>query len=221
MQPIGIKITKINAVNIYVSYILGLSVDLQNYDTKMSSLRLPRLIRRLTSPKPRRNDPQRRGVAATCPTLPVDAPWLKDPTYHKIVSPSNVQWTMPKIPEGIRRPHYSENGGVSPWDDIIPLALPLGPPEWYDEHLANGMKNAGRRAAESLKYAVSLVKPGITTRQIDNKLTEWAFAHNCYPSSLNYGRFPGSLCTSVNNVLSHGVPNEYLPYPANLIIVNR
>ena len=119
---------------------------------------------------------------------------------------------MPTIPKHIRQPHYSEDGGVSPWNDIIPLTLPIGPPGWYDEHLAEGMRNAGRQAAESLQYAVSLVKPGITTREIDRKLTEWAFERRCYPSSLNYGQFPGSLCTSVNNVISHGVPNEY---PAN------
>jgi hypothetical protein len=189
----------------------------------MSSLRLPRLIKGLTSLKSGRNNPQRRGTAAAISSaLPIGAPWLKDPTYHKIKSPdSNVQWVMPTIPEGIRRPHYAENGGVSHWNDIIPLAFPLGPPEWYDEHLASGMRNAGRLAAESLKYAVSLIKPGIKTREIDSKLTEWAFSHRCYPSSLNYGRFQGSLCTSVNNVLAHGVPNEYDSYATSLIAANH
>ena len=118
---------------------------------------------------------------------------------------------MPIIPANIPRPHYTETGGLSPWKDTIPLAYPIGPPEWYDKFLADGMRNAGRLAAESLQYAVSLVKPGITTREIDDKVTEWVFSHRCYPSSLNYGQFPGSLCTSVNNVLSHGVPNEYFP----------
>jgi methionyl aminopeptidase len=108
---------------------------------------------------------------------------------------------------------------MSPWSDIIPLAYPIGPPEWFDPHLADGMRKAGRRAAEGLAYAVSLVKPGVTTREIDTKVTEWAFSHRCYPSSLNYGGFPGSICTSVDNVISHGVPNEYSPQLAQLTVV--
>ena len=148
-------------------------------------------------------------------------PWAKDPTYHKIVPPESRQWTMPKIPANIILPHYAKTGGVSPWDDIIPLGYEIGPPEWYDQYLVQGMRNAGRRAAECLAYAKSLVKPGITTLEIDRKVTEWAFQHNCYPSSLNYGGFQGSLCTSVNNVISHGVPNEYFLVSAYLISVSQ
>lgn len=137
--------------------------------------------------------------------------WTEDPTYRKIEPPagSDRRWHTPEVPQHIIRPGYVLSGGVSPWHDIIPLAYPIGPPEWHDEHLAEGMRNAGRHAAECLEYAVSLVKPGITTRAIDLKVFEWVVRRNCYPSSLNYGRFPGSLCTSVNNVISHGVPNQY------------
>ena len=175
----------------------------------MSLPRLPRLIRGLTSAKAGLSSSQRRRVATANfgPAVRTQH-WTADPTYRKVSPPISIQWTMPTIPQEIRRPHYSETGTVSPWDDFIPLALPIGPPDWYDPHLLEGMRKAGRLAAESLEYAVSLVQPGVTTREIDRKLTEWAFSRYCYPSSLNYGRFPGSLCTSVNNVLSHGVPNE-------------
>ena len=175
----------------------------------MSLIPLPRLIRGLASVKTGLSSSQTR-CAARVNAGPAfrTRHWTTDPTYRKISPPNSIQWTMPTIPHDIQRPHYSEKGTVSPWDDVIPLALPIGPPEWYDPHLLEGMRNAGRIAAESLKYAVSLVKPGITTREIDRKLTEWAFSHRCYPSSLNYGQFPGSVCTSVNNVFSHGVPDE-------------
>jgi len=173
--------------------------------------------------KPRLRFPPRRSAAtATVSTASDPSPWLKDPTYHLIVPPKWSQAQMPIIPKGIQRPHYAESGGVSPWNDIIPLASQIGPAEWYDEYLAPGMRNAGRIAAQALEYAVSLVKPGTTTREIDAKVTEWVFFHGCYPSSLNYGRFPGSLCTSVNNVLSHGVPNEYFVIKKKLLMtVNR
>jgi hypothetical protein len=149
--------------------------------------------------------------------------WTEDPTYRRIEPPTqgDRQWCPPEVSPNIIRPGYALNGGVSPWDDIIPLAYPIGPPEWYDEHLAEGMRNAGRRAAECLEYAMSLVKPGITTRAIDLKVFEWAMHRSFYPSSLNYGRFPGSLCTSVNNVVSHGVPNQSFIFVTWLTAVNH
>jgi Metallopeptidase family M24 len=188
----------------------------------MTIIRFPLLARGLISVKKHSTASHKRCVSTrNLPSSVEGAAWLKDPTYRKISPPNSIQWTMPTIPKDIRRPHYAESGSVSPWDDIVPLAVPIGPTEWYDKHLAKGMRNAGRHTAESLKYAVSLVKPGITTREIDRKLTEWAFSHRCYPSSLNYGLFPGSLCTSVNNVLSHGVPNEYYTQRTHLITVNH
>ena len=63
---------------------------------------------------------------------------------------------------------------------------------------------------QCLDFATKLVEPGVTTMKINQQVMKWAFKNNCYPSSLNYGGFPASLCTSVNNVLSHGVPNQYL-----------
>ena len=115
---------------------------------------------------------------------------------------------MPKIPNYISAPAYALTGERPDWKDLIACAYPVGPAEWYDEHLAEGMRNAGRKTARCLEFAKSLVTPGITTRAIETQVLDWALSHGCYPSSLNYGNFPGSLCTSVNNVIAHGVPNE-------------
>ena len=136
--------------------------------------------------------------------------WERDPTYHRVVPPQPRDWQLPHIPSQMTRPRYAENGTMSPWDDMIPLAYPIGPEEWYDQHLADGMRHACRMARKCLEFATKLVVPGITTLKINQEVMQWALKHNCYPSSLNYGGFPASLCTSVNNVLSHGVPNEYL-----------
>jgi Metallopeptidase family M24 len=151
------------------------------------------------------------------------SPWLSDPTYYRVNPPVQVRpWSMPAIPVHIPRPPYAPTGKKSPWKDIIPMAYPIGPHHWWDQHLEDGMRNAGRLSAQCLQYAVSLVKPGVSTAEIDDKVRGWAFAHRCYPSSLNYGKFPGSLCTSVNNVLAHGVPNEYnQPVSFELSLVNR
>src|ERR1700721_773121 len=137
--------------------------------------------------------------------------WITDPTYRRITPPelSTRKWSLPKIPANVVLPSYAKTGQMSPWHDIIPLAYPIGPAEWYDEYLLEGMRQAGRTASECLTFAKTLVEPGITTREIDAKVIEWIFSRGWYPSSMNYGGFQGAICTSVNNVVSHGVPNEY------------
>lgn len=51
------------------------------------------------------------------------------------------------------------------------------------------------------------MKPGITTNEIDRITFQEIIKHNCYPSPLNYYGFPKTICTSVNDVLCHGIPN--------------
>lgn len=71
-----------------------------------------------------------------------------------------------------------------------------------------GMRLAGRMAAETLKYAGSLVRPGITTNEIDKAVYQFAMDHKATPATLNYLGFPKSLCTSINHCICHGVPDE-------------
>lgn len=174
------------------------------------SFRLPRLILRLPSLEPTLRATQRRSasISQAPASQTLEGRWKADPTYRRLFPRTSIQWAMPKIPDRILPPPYAHSGERPVWKDMIACAYPVGPDEWYDEHLADGMRNAGRRTAECLSFAKSLAIPGITTRAIETQVLDWAFSHGFYPSSLNYGRFPGSLCTSVNNVIAHGVPNE-------------
>lgn len=70
------------------------------------------------------------------------------------------------------------------------------------------LKAACRLAREILKEASSLASPGVTTDQIDQLVTRLAFQAGAYPSPLNYRQFPKSVCTSVNNVICHGIPDD-------------
>lgn len=71
------------------------------------------------------------------------------------------------------------------------------------------MKVACKYAAEILDFGCSLVKPGVTTDEIDVKVHEYALnTLKVYPSPLNYMNFPKSLCTSINDVLCHGIPDD-------------
>ena len=70
------------------------------------------------------------------------------------------------------------------------------------------MRSTGRIAAEILLGAGDLVRPGITTDEIDRWVHDVCVERGCYPSPLNYRGFPKSVCTSVNEVVCHGIPDS-------------
>ncbi|MBM3657849.1 MAG: type I methionyl aminopeptidase, partial [Actinobacteria bacterium] len=70
------------------------------------------------------------------------------------------------------------------------------------------MRRAGSTAAEVLRLAGEFVKPGITTDEIDVYVHDLCVARGAYPSPLNYQNFPKSVCTSVNEVICHGIPDS-------------
>ncbi|TCD65959.1 hypothetical protein EIP91_001951 [Steccherinum ochraceum] len=60
----------------------------------------------------------------------------------------------------------------------------------------------------TVDYAGSLVKPGVTTGDIDAAVHDFIVSHSAYPSPLLYQGFPKSCCTSVNNIVTHGIPDD-------------
>ncbi|EJU06603.1 methionyl aminopeptidase [Dacryopinax primogenitus] len=70
-----------------------------------------------------------------------------------------------------------------------------------------GVRAAAVLAKKTLQKARELVKPGLTTDELDAKLHEFICSHGAYPSPLAYHGFPKSICTSVNNVIAHGIPD--------------
>uniref|UniRef100_UPI00359015D8 methionine aminopeptidase 1 isoform X1 n=1 Tax=Myxine glutinosa TaxID=7769 RepID=UPI00359015D8 len=71
-----------------------------------------------------------------------------------------------------------------------------------------GMRIACRLGREVLDIAARMIRPGVTTDAIDNVVHEACVERNCYPSPLNYYSFPKSCCTSVNEVICHGIPDQ-------------
>lgn len=77
-----------------------------------------------------------------------------------------------------------------------------------------GMRKAGKLAAEILDMITDHVVPGVTTEKLDQLCHEYALKHNAIPAPLNYGGghgripFPKSICTSINHVVCHGIPGE-------------
>lgn len=79
----------------------------------------------------------------------------------------------------------------------------LFPPEAFE-----GMRKAGKLAAQVLDYIGPFVKPGVTTNELDKLCHDFIVGHNAIPAPLNYKGFPKSICTSINHVVCHGIPSD-------------
>jgi methionyl aminopeptidase len=75
------------------------------------------------------------------------------------------------------------------------------------EETVEAMRVAGRIAAQALAEGGKAVKPGATTDDIDDIVHEFLLDHHAYPSTLGYRGFPKSCCTSLNEVICHGIPD--------------
>lgn len=103
-----------------------------------------------------------------------------------------------EVPSTIARPPYADSGEVVRWNESA-----IKSPEIIDR-----MRHAGAMAREVLRLAGQAVKPGVTTDEIDKLVHELCIERDAYPSPLNYMGYPKSVCTSVNEVICHGIPDS-------------
>ena len=113
------------------------------------------------------------------------------------IRPGRVSPTRP-VPAHIPRPPYAETG------------VPVRRAESHvrTPEVIERMRVAGRAAAEILQTVGAAVAPGVTTDELDALCHDECIKRGGYPSPLNYGAFPKSLCTSVNEVICHGIPDD-------------
>ena len=104
------------------------------------------------------------------------------------------------VPSSIARPHY-----VGTWPDTL---ADHDDPMIKDADTIARMRIAGRIAADALIEVGRRVAPGVTTDELDRVGHEYLIAQGAYPSTLGYKNFPKSLCTSVNEVICHGIPDD-------------
>lgn len=71
-----------------------------------------------------------------------------------------------------------------------------------------GMRAAGRLAAETLDYITPFVQPGVETQELDRLVAEFVIAHGGVNAPLGYRGYPKSCCISINHVVCHGIPSE-------------
>jgi methionyl aminopeptidase len=114
---------------------------------------------------------------------------------------------MRQVPAQIKRPEYV--GRKHP---------KIGEPNVKDAQTIEAMRVAGRIAALALAEVGKHVEPGVTTDELDRIGHEFLCDHGAYPSTLGYRGYPKSLCSSLNEVICHGIPDDTVV--ANGDIVN-
>jgi methionyl aminopeptidase len=114
------------------------------------------------------------------------------PLVAGIVSPTR------RVPANIPRPEYVGKKMPSRY---------TGSDEQTPETIEK-MRIAGRIAAQALVEVGRAVKPGVTTDELDRVGHEFLCDHGAYPSTLGYRGYPKSLCTSINEVICHGIPDS-------------
>ncbi|KAK6116248.1 hypothetical protein DH2020_050044 [Rehmannia glutinosa] len=129
---------------------------------------------------------------------------------RKRLKPGKLSPTRP-VPSHIPRPPYVKSKK--------PPGIASGP-EVHDEKGIECMRASGKLAAQVLQYAGTLVKPGITTDEIDQAVHQMIIDNGAYPSPLGYGGFPKSVCTSVNECICHGIPDSRVLEDGDIINID-
>lgn len=109
------------------------------------------------------------------------------------------------VPEAIARPDYADHpaGRSLSEESLRGTTIKI-----LDDDEIEAMRVAGRLGRECLDEGAKAIEVGITTDELDRLVHEAAIERDCYPSPLNYYNFPKSCCTSVNEVICHGIPDK-------------
>jgi methionyl aminopeptidase len=119
------------------------------------------------------------------------------PVTFGSVAPGVISPRRP-VPADIERPEYVDK----------PLPATYTGPEVKDAETIEKIRYAGRIAAQAMGAAAAAAAPGVTTDELDRIAHEFLMDHHAYPSTLGYKYFPKSICTSVNEVICHGIPDD-------------
>ena len=96
-----------------------------------------------------------------------------------------------------------------------PMSIVLKTQEQID-----GIKKSSKLAAQTLDFIAPFVVPGVTTIHLNDLIDSYIRGHNAIPAPLDYKGYPKSICTSVNEVICHGIPNETVLKEGDIINID-
>jgi methionyl aminopeptidase len=125
------------------------------------------------------------------------------------LTPGVVSRALP-VPNAIPRPEYVGKPAPAEW---------LGGHTKTPEQIAK-IRAAGKIAANAIALVGERAKPGITTDELDRIAHEYIISQGAYPSTLGYRGFPKSCCTSLNEVICHGIPDDTVLQDGDILNVD-
>jgi methionyl aminopeptidase len=114
-----------------------------------------------------------------------------------------------EVPREIPRPEYVGKPGPR-----------LGESDVKDADTIERMRVAGKLAAQALQEIGAHVAPGVTTDELDRVGHEYLVGHGAYPSTLGYRGYPKSICTSLNEVICHGIPDSTIIADGDIVNID-
>jgi methionyl aminopeptidase len=130
-------------------------------------------------------------------------------TEQGVLIPGRISPQRP-VPQHIQRPEYV--GKPAP-------AQHVGGDKYDDDTIA-AIRNASKIAAQALEVVLAAAKPGMTTDELDRIGHEFLLSQGAYPSTLGYRGFPKSLCSSLNEVICHGIPDDTLIQEGDILNID-
>jgi methionyl aminopeptidase len=131
----------------------------------------------------------------------------KDARGHLV--PGRLSPSRP-VPPSIPRPEYVGR----------PNPRPFAGTDVYDDETIERIRAAGRIAAQAIEAVRAAVHPGVSTDELDRIAHEFLIEAGAYPSTLGYRAFPKSTCTSVNEVICHGIPDDTVLQEGDIVNVD-
>ena len=114
------------------------------------------------------------------------------------------------VPFGIPRPEYVGRAAPRDYDGS----------NVYDAEQVELIRESGRIAARAVEAVGLAIRPGVTTNELDAIGHAYMIEHGAYPSTLGYRGYPKSVCTSINEVVCHGIPDDTVLNDGDIINID-
>jgi methionyl aminopeptidase len=128
---------------------------------------------------------------------------------HGHLTPGRIS-AQRAVPASIARPEYVGKSAPAPYEGG----------DLYDAGEIEAIRRSGTIASDAITAVGEAIRPGVTTEQLDAIAHEYVVSHGAYPSTLGYRGFPKSVCTSVNEVVCHGIPDETVLLDGDIVNID-